>query len=134
MTNKLNMKQVGELLNDALTYQKENPQERDGQAFFNTLHKKYPQIAEEIRGGEYDPFHVDAKLGECLKFVMNERKKEEKPDETTPFTDEVIEKIATEALTKFWDKVNDGLFDYEATDEQKEKAHEKIVQFALNVL
>jgi len=113
---------------------KENPQWRRGQAFFNALYMSYREAAEEIRGGKYDPFYVDAKLKDCIRFLMSERKKKEKPDETTPFTDEVIEKIATTALSEFWDKVNDGLFDYEATDEQKEKAHEKIVQFALNVL
>ena len=128
MINKLNIDQINELLDEASAYQENNPHERKGQAFFNVLYKKYPKIANKIRGSKYDPFHVDAKLKDCIEFLQ------EPKEDDTPFTDEVIEDIATAALTEFWDKVNDGLFEYEATDEQKEKAHEKIVQFALNVL
>jgi hypothetical protein len=35
---------------------------RDGQRAFNLLYKFYPDIAEKIRGGEFDPFYDDRKL------------------------------------------------------------------------
>jgi hypothetical protein len=39
-------------------YWQENvPHIRQGQAMFNVLHKRYPKLAEEIRGTDLDPFH-----------------------------------------------------------------------------
>jgi hypothetical protein len=41
-------------------FRAEKMSERIGQAFFNILHINYPEIANSIRGTEYDPFHFDS--------------------------------------------------------------------------
>ncbi len=42
---------------------------RKGQAFFNALHFLHPLIADKIRASEFDPFHDDGKLDECIKQI-----------------------------------------------------------------
>lgn len=34
---------------------------RRGQALFNALHQMHPQLADQIRGGDADPFHDDSR-------------------------------------------------------------------------
>lgn len=44
--------------------------ERMGQAYFNTLAERRPEIANAVRGSSIDPFYNDAPLGQFLDFVM----------------------------------------------------------------
>ena len=44
---------------------------RKGQHFFNSLYRRYPSIAESIRGTEHDPFYCDERLITCIQFVIN---------------------------------------------------------------
>ena len=37
------------------------PEWRKGQAYFNYLYQLHPDVADEIRGTEYDPFYADHK-------------------------------------------------------------------------
>ena len=38
---------------------RQDPSLRFGQALFNTLESLYPELADEVRGTEYDPYHLD---------------------------------------------------------------------------
>lgn len=42
---------------------------RKGQALFNTLYELYPDIADDIRGTEIDPFHVDTRIVKCYNYI-----------------------------------------------------------------
>jgi hypothetical protein len=61
-----------------------NPKQRLGQAFFNALSVTDFQLANEIRGGKFDPFWYDNKIDDMMKYVCDdsahkywkERKKE----------------------------------------------------------
>lgn len=44
--------------------------ERMGQAYFNTLAERRPEIADLVRDSRLDPFYSDEPLGEFLNFVM----------------------------------------------------------------
>jgi len=45
------------------------PDLRRGQNYFNALDMLYPDLAEEVRGTDIDPFYVDAKLPAYLKWL-----------------------------------------------------------------
>jgi len=45
---------------DGSSLRAEKLSERVGQAFFNILYVNYPEVADSIRGSEYDPFHLDS--------------------------------------------------------------------------
>jgi hypothetical protein len=55
------------------------PEWRTGQTFFNVLYTKYPDIANEIRGTQYDPFHNDERVMTCCEYIL--RDDEEKDPE-----------------------------------------------------
>lgn len=40
----------------------ENPEWRYGQACFNVLTEFDPELAERLRGGDYDPFYSDGRV------------------------------------------------------------------------
>jgi hypothetical protein len=42
---------------------------RAGQGLFNALVLVVPELAEEIRGGDLDPFYDNSRIQKCLKFV-----------------------------------------------------------------
>lgn len=42
---------------------------RKGQAFFNALHTLFPDVADEIRATDKDPYYVDERLEACIKFI-----------------------------------------------------------------
>jgi hypothetical protein len=42
---------------------------RKGQAYFNALHEVHPELADEIRGGNLDPFYQDKRIDEFLAWV-----------------------------------------------------------------
>lgn len=58
---------------DALVeaHQKENPEERKGQALFNVLFENFTEIAEIIRGTRYDTFYLDEKISSCYEFIYS---------------------------------------------------------------
>lgn len=45
--------------------------QRWGQWAFNLLHEGYPDIANDIRGGEADPFHDDSRMPIFLQAVLD---------------------------------------------------------------
>jgi hypothetical protein len=45
------------------------PEWRKGQALFNTLHKYYPNIADSIRGGQYDTFYNNDRIEDCINYL-----------------------------------------------------------------
>lgn len=51
--------------------QKEYPEWRYGQVLFNTLRNYNPELAEEIRDTEADPFHADNPLDERVSNFWN---------------------------------------------------------------
>ncbi|MCK5788963.1 MAG: hypothetical protein KAH32_08185, partial [Chlamydiia bacterium] len=59
---KLTQMQVDEILSEADAQRVTQPYLRRGQAFFNIMYERYPELADSIRATEYDPFHVDDKL------------------------------------------------------------------------
>lgn len=44
--------------------------ERMGQAYFNQLHEDMPEIANQIRGTEVDPFYDDVQIGNFLNALL----------------------------------------------------------------
>ena len=42
---------------------------RRGQTVFNTLYELYPDIADDIRGTQLDPFYNDSNVIKCLKYI-----------------------------------------------------------------
>ncbi|WP_372672614.1 hypothetical protein [Amycolatopsis kentuckyensis] len=50
-------------------YHHERPAQAEGQAAFNQLVRERPDIADEIRGGELDPFHDDERLPAFLDHL-----------------------------------------------------------------
>lgn len=61
------------LLKKVVVMQVENPSLRQGQAFFNSLLDLHPDIAETIRGTEYDCFYNDDKVYDVLKILLGVR-------------------------------------------------------------
>lgn len=46
------------------------PHQRLGQWAFNLLYEGYPDIANDIRGGEADPFHADSRMPLFLQAIL----------------------------------------------------------------
>lgn len=44
---------------------------RPGQFFFNLLYEKYPDLANEIRGTDLDPFHQDKVLPQTIEWLFS---------------------------------------------------------------
>lgn len=63
----------------AAEYTHEYKDQRAGQAFFNALYEKRPDLANKIHTTELDPFYNDAPLAAAWEFVMDnwETKEEE---------------------------------------------------------
>lgn len=53
--------------------QREYPDWRWGQSLFNALWVLYPDLAEQIRGTESDPFHSDDRVPAFTSAVMEAR-------------------------------------------------------------
>ena len=66
-----------EYLKTAILRNEENPNWRWGQTLFNVLFEFRPDLAQEIRGGEIDPYHAqtnnggDKKITNFLDWVKN---------------------------------------------------------------
>lgn len=59
---------VRAIINSTFKRLKENPNEREGQALFNTLFEYEPRFADSIRGTNNDPFHDDSIIDSCLEY------------------------------------------------------------------
>lgn len=44
--------------------------QRQGQAYFNVLYSVRPDISEQIRGTDLDPFYKEYVPAECIVFVQ----------------------------------------------------------------
>lgn len=58
-----------EYLREVYQTMERHPSLRVGQAHFNVLYVHRPDLSEQIRGGEYDPFYVDSLLSKFLTYV-----------------------------------------------------------------
>ena len=45
------------------------PEWREGQAYFNYLYQLHPNVANEIRETEYDPFYNDSRIDKFLNKI-----------------------------------------------------------------
>ena len=45
------------------------PSWRKGQAYFNYLYQLHPDVADEIRGTEYDPFYLNSRIEKFLNKI-----------------------------------------------------------------
>ena len=45
------------------------PAWRKGQAYFNYLYQLHPDVANEIRGTEYDPFYLNSRIDKFLNKI-----------------------------------------------------------------
>jgi hypothetical protein len=43
---------------------------RPGQWAFNLLHEIRPELADDVRGGDLDPYHDDKRLGAFMAWLM----------------------------------------------------------------
>jgi hypothetical protein len=68
MTTKLNTLQLKLLLQGVSMCPKEY---RLGQAIFNILLSIHPELAEEIRSTEYDPFYKED-VSKCMDYILDE--------------------------------------------------------------
>lgn len=57
------------LLAEAFEQAQEFEQWRTGQKLFNALHATVPDVAEEIRAGNLDPFHRDDRIPQLLELL-----------------------------------------------------------------
>ena len=61
------IKEVLTLQNEMLSTYKDW---RSGQALFNALYSLYPNVADKIRGSDYDPFYIDGRRDSCLTKLL----------------------------------------------------------------
>ncbi|MFZ2992462.1 MAG: hypothetical protein WA061_01990 [Microgenomates group bacterium] len=66
---KLTIEEVSKILELARAEHAAHSYLRMGQCFFNFLYDLHPDIANSIRGTEYDPFYDSKKLQECALFI-----------------------------------------------------------------
>lgn len=70
---KLTKEQIGEVIKKSRELNKVYPEWRIGQSFFNSLYIMYPEIADEIRGTKYDPFHRTEVMADCIEFITEKQ-------------------------------------------------------------
>lgn len=56
-------------LSNAIIFRSEYLRFRRGQAWFNALHELRPDLANEIRGTDIDPFYNDNKLPDAWEWL-----------------------------------------------------------------
>lgn len=64
-----------QIILDGSSLRAEKLSERIGQAFFNILHVNYPEVADSIRGTDYDPFNMESvsqASQDRVAFLINE--------------------------------------------------------------
>lgn len=68
-----NKRAIDEFYAELIYYTSKGHKERWGQSVFNVMAKLYPNIAEEFKGGEKDPFHNDDAIEDfiasCFKKI-----------------------------------------------------------------
>lgn len=69
---KLDEDQFEELLKAHVYLLNKNPYLRIGQAFFNVLSRRHPELADEIRAASIDPFHNNSVLPKAMAYVQQE--------------------------------------------------------------
>ena len=69
---KLTDKQFNEFGKLAAAILAENKVWRCGQGFFNALCKISPEIAEQVRGTNFDPFYDNAKIGLFFRQILTD--------------------------------------------------------------
>lgn len=55
----------------AAEYAQDYPEQREGQAFFNALWEKRPDLYKQMTQTELDPFNLDERLPAAWQFVMD---------------------------------------------------------------
>jgi hypothetical protein len=68
-STQFNKEKIQEILSLANQMIINNLDIRWGQAVFNSLHQLYPEIANKIRSTEYDPFYIDEKVNNLIKYL-----------------------------------------------------------------
>lgn len=66
---KLNSQQLVELYAYQDHLMKIYPSLRKGQALFEAISEKYPELAKELVATDNDPFYDDGKIEECIKYI-----------------------------------------------------------------
>lgn len=66
------MNPYADFLSAAAQYHRDHPQQRRGQAYFNTYAITYPAQANRIRGTVSDPFNRDDRSGAFLAAVASD--------------------------------------------------------------
>jgi hypothetical protein len=66
---KLNNSQIIELIELSNEIGTNKPFLREGQCLFNTLYQLYPELADSLRGTEFDPFYNDKIIDKFLKYI-----------------------------------------------------------------
>ena len=69
--SKLTPDQIKVVLETATKIRMEYPYFRKGQAFFNALYHLHPEIADNIRSTEFDPFYDDNKTKPCINKISS---------------------------------------------------------------
>lgn len=54
------------------THRQSFPTQRAGQAAFNVLHALRPDLSEQVRATDLDPFYQDDRLADFFEFVEKE--------------------------------------------------------------
>lgn len=63
------MKTFNDYLIECIEKQKLHPEWRIGQTYFNVLYEMKPVLADQIRGGQLDPFYKHSRIDDFLYFV-----------------------------------------------------------------
>lgn len=66
---KLTSKQIGSVIEVQNILLFTYPDYRTGQALFNALHSLYPEVANEIKGTDVDPYYSDQNIAKCIKHI-----------------------------------------------------------------
>jgi len=67
---KLNHEQLQHVFRLQENYMADNPQLREGQAFFNALHWVAPACANEVRDTDLDPYHDSSRINSCVDYIV----------------------------------------------------------------
>lgn len=70
---KLTEKEIENLLKKSVTnFDEGRGNIRWGQAMFNALYELYPEVAETVRGTEYDPFYKSERCVAFMDFITEQ--------------------------------------------------------------
>jgi hypothetical protein len=90
-----------------------NPNWRKGQALFNALYAYHPQVANMLRGGIEDPFHMNDDLTPVYDRLLGKKTKLSKKE-----IEFFIEQALEEGLIAFWDTVTKFAFDNDVENDE----------------